>query len=338
MSSFFKYFHLSPSDKRVSAVPSIPLSSVRVPTPTLAIVYQFGKVASTSLVASLNRLDNVEAKQSHFLGYPALSDALRNLSKPDVPDYFFEHQLGQLYENTLLTRRLTAIQTGRSNERLLIVSVAREPFSWFRSVILQDIVGNLERFRNIIGAREARGMSDGTVISIGLHRLLLAFLDIIERHDGIDEIIKKLPGQPAAVFASNTVMAHNDSKLLFYTMLRPFNWFQKHFEPTIGVRVADMDYANSVYRHSTDCADIFILNYEDIAQGLGDSLASLGYGQRMFFEHLNRSAPKPFSKDIEKVFETPEAQKLIPHFADTKYARLHGYAHLGVSGNIRPFR
>ncbi|MFY0312851.1 hypothetical protein ACFMBG_23570 [Leisingera sp. D0M16] len=39
---------------------------------TLATVYQFGKVASASLVATLNELDNVEAAQSHFLGKTAL--------------------------------------------------------------------------------------------------------------------------------------------------------------------------------------------------------------------------------------------------------------------------
>ena len=338
MSSIFSYLNPNESPDVLGGTTTIQIEKPQSPPPTLAIVYQFGKVASTSLVATLNRLENVEAKQSHFLGYPALNDALRNLSKPEVPDYFFNHQLGQLYENAVLTRRLTAAQAGTSNERLLIVSVAREPFSWFRSVILQDIVGNLVRLRRIIGNEAALQMSDSEVIAEGLKRLFVAALGVIKAHDGIDKVVAQLPKNPASVFAGSDYNWTTDAKILFFTMLRPFTWFQKHFEPTLGVKVANMEYRNGLYMHHTDRADIFVLNYEDIEQGLHDCLEYLGFRKTVPFERLNRSAAKPFSKDIEKAFATPEAESLIPYFSATQYARQHGYAHLGIPRTMAPFR
>jgi hypothetical protein len=37
------------------------------------IIYQYGKVGSTSLVEALNKLPDTEAYQSHFLGEAAFS-------------------------------------------------------------------------------------------------------------------------------------------------------------------------------------------------------------------------------------------------------------------------
>lgn len=57
------------------------------------VVYQFGKVASTALVATLNEQTGIEAVQSHFLGEPALRSTLGARLNPAQGEYFVFHQL-----------------------------------------------------------------------------------------------------------------------------------------------------------------------------------------------------------------------------------------------------
>ena len=95
------------------------------------IVYQYGKVGSTSVVNALDQLPETEAFQSHFLGEAAFSEPFNRLQDPAVSDYVFEHSAGQLIENLRIYRHY--LRRGTSDNRLTIISLAREPFDWFRS-------------------------------------------------------------------------------------------------------------------------------------------------------------------------------------------------------------
>ena len=57
----------------------------------LVIVYQFGKVASTSLVNALNKCPRIEAHQSHFLGESALQRIIPIAVGRGTSAYFHEH-------------------------------------------------------------------------------------------------------------------------------------------------------------------------------------------------------------------------------------------------------
>ena len=295
------------------------------PQPTLAIVYQFGKVASTSLVASLNKIDNVDAKHSHFLGRSALRDALQNLTKPGVPEYFFHHQVGQLYENILLTRRLMEVQSDQSSERLLVISVAREPLSWLASVIMQDIEGNIVRLQEFLKTRGNHQRTDGDTVRIGLVEILRVFSEIIEENDGIDKIIAGLPTNASSLFGASNIKDHEGSKILFYTMLRPFHWFQKLFEPIFNIEIDEMKYKSDRLSYSNDVGDYFILKYENIDDGYTNSLKELGYEYIPALERLNISASKRLAAEVRSAFCTPEAARLDAHFRNTKYSNKFGY-------------
>ena len=56
-----------------------------------AVVYQMGKVASTSIVDTLGSFDHIEAVQSHFLGDKALVAVIPSITDPDISDYFFRN-------------------------------------------------------------------------------------------------------------------------------------------------------------------------------------------------------------------------------------------------------
>ena len=117
------------------------------------IVYQYGKVGSTSLVAALNRLENVEAFQSHFLGQDAFFDTIKRLLTAGLDDYFFENSLGQLVANIKVYRHFINKYHGVSEERLTVLTACREPFDRFRSAVTQDIQGHLTSLRAMLDKR-----------------------------------------------------------------------------------------------------------------------------------------------------------------------------------------
>lgn len=119
--------------------------------PTYAVVYQFGKVASTSVVAALNLLPDVEAVQCHFMGKQALSQVLDSLFAPTMTDYFYFHQRGQLIENIDITRKVSQLrQPGTSEQNLLVLSMCRDPMDWFRSALTQDAAAHLDRMQDYL--------------------------------------------------------------------------------------------------------------------------------------------------------------------------------------------
>ena len=119
------------------------------------IVYQYGKVASTSLVETLNSMRHVRAHQCHFFGVEAFQATIARLCNPHTNDYFFKHSLGQLTENVRAYREYH--RTDRADgERFVVVTVAREPFDWFQSAVLQEIEGHLSNFRLALSAELQR--------------------------------------------------------------------------------------------------------------------------------------------------------------------------------------
>ena len=60
------------------------------------VVYQYGKVASTSIVKSLNKINDVKAVQTHFLGMCEFIEVLDLVLDPYESEYFTYHRQGQL--------------------------------------------------------------------------------------------------------------------------------------------------------------------------------------------------------------------------------------------------
>ena len=106
------------------------------------IIYQYGKVGSTSLSAALDQLPGAQASATHFLGEKAFREVFDRLLDPRTPQYFFEHESGQLFRNLRIHRQFLRRDTDPG--ALTVVSLAREPFDWFRSAFAQDIRQHLE--------------------------------------------------------------------------------------------------------------------------------------------------------------------------------------------------
>ncbi len=291
----------------------------------LAVIYQFGKVASTSVVSTLDELEGVTAVQSHFLGKDALLGCLKTLTNPNVPDYFFEHQLGQLIDNARLSRRIDVLRAGGTEERLLVISMTRHPFDWFRSSVVQDLEGYLPMFRDFLDSKEIEPTDDDKTIGIALTHLFNVFGRIITRCGGVDQTLDRLKAGQAKVFAGSQIENAPRLQSFFYMALRPFDWFERHFETSLGVRIDDFTVIDQTYRFSDETGDFCIFRYEDMATALPACLEAFGVPAPQTVKERNVSAKKPFAAATKSAFQTPAAERLHALFLDTAYSRRFDY-------------
>jgi len=287
------------------------------------VVYQFGKVASTSIVASMNELPDVFAKQSHFLGQDALSTIVPAIVSAETSPYFFKHQFGQFVSNTHITRRINLIRAGKLDERLLILSLTRRPLDWARSSIVQDLRGYLPVLRNYCRAFDIRSGNDGDMVCSALTHLIGCGGEILAARGGIDAALA-IPTD--RLFHGSALAPHREAQQLLKVILRPCNWFENHYEPALGMHPRRFEKSGYGLFLKTKTADFANIRFEDIATALPDMARDLGLADDFQLKrHENASATKLFADDVARAFASPAATAMASLLSATDYARLFGY-------------
>ncbi|OSP56496.1 hypothetical protein [Pseudoruegeria sp. SK021] len=287
-----------------------------------AVVYQYGKVASTSTVALLNQLDGVEAVQCHFLGRVALEKILQQVLSPDLSDYFHFHQRGQFVQNMDITHRVNRIRAGKiPGERLLVISCARDPMTWFQSAVTQDITGYLPSFRDI--APDAP--DDDALLRATGPGMLGAFADVLTTLGGVDRAVAALALPGFHTDLAKGVWFHPALRDLFLLLTRPFNWFELHYEKALDHTLAAYTETDGFLRRDDGEATFAILKYEDLEPQLGRLIDSLGLGPLPPLPRENTSGAKPHAATLSEIFQGPEADRLRTLFAGSRYSQSFGY-------------
>lgn len=289
------------------------------------IVYQMGKVASTSIVATLDELENINAVQSHFLGEDALRAVLPSITGADVPQYFFKHQLGQFVENTIITRRMNQVLAGRSNgEKLIVISLARDPIEWVRSGVVQDIQGYLPIFQTLCRKNSLNYSTEQDAVMNGLHLVLKSTCDLLEGKGGIDGYLTNAVKEPSR-FDGTIFKKNPGTERLFTMILRPADWFEKHFEVALGVRLAEIPRTKDLWALKRDTSDLVICRYEDMSTALTGWLKAEGICNVTEFKRENTSVEKPYSSEVSKLFRGDQGMRLKSLYQNTSYSRHFGY-------------
>ena len=287
------------------------------------IVYQYGKVGSTSLVNALNKLRNVEAFQSHFLGKKAFNDTIERILTAGVSDYFFEHSLGQLVDNIKVHRHYVNRYHGVNDDPLTVLTACREPWDWFRSSITQDIQGHLESLSTMLDKRGRPGLDNDTLISEGLALVFDWLLSTIDYYGSLDGLCQ---GSRWPDLRENTEYVDVDDfrSLMFFlnVFLRPHVWFQHHLAKTFAVELQEfelMDY--DAYRLTREWGNIYLLKYESMASAIDPVLQEVGITQQLKLKRSNVSARKSFVETIRAAFASPRALELKSKCSseDTRY-------------------
>jgi len=288
------------------------------------IIYQYGKVGSTSLVEALNKLPDTEAYQSHFLGEAAFADTLTRLMNPEVPDYFFHHSSGQLMENLQIYRHY--LRRDLDDNALTVITMARQPFDWFRSCIAQDIDQHLHSLKLMLDKRQINYANSGAVITSGMELLFQQLLLAIAHFGSLDQMCrgKRYPELRKA-------LPHEDQEdfqsfMFFVNMfMRPHLWFQTHFEPVLGFGLKDLAPLDSgAYKKAEQWGNIYLLKYEQLAASLPLVMNDLGFSERAKLPRRNIGRSKRFATELADAFNTEAAAQLrtLCHSDDT---RLLGY-------------
>jgi hypothetical protein len=288
------------------------------------VVFQFGKVASTALVDAFSKVPNVDAVQSHFLGLDALSKMVPIMLSPTTSEYFFEHQIGQFVRNARVSRRINLIRAGGSDERLVIVSVAREPLEWFRSAVAQDIVDYLPTLRGVVGNAGLDCEGDGEIVVQGLCCVLRGFSDLLRKVETVDEAARRAQTgefEFGRMFGDDVGLG---VKRIFLLMLRPFSWFSDHFGPATGVDLHDLHQEDCFWHLQRKAADYFVLRYEDLGSSLPKATEKMGISE-LRLERLNVGEEKMHSQEVREAFAIEAVNDLRSFFSSSDYSSFFGY-------------
>ena len=291
-------------------------------TEVYGVVFQMGKVASTAITRAIGSIRGVEAAHCHFLGEDALKKILRVALNPANPDYFFNHQMGQMVENAAITRAITRIRAGADHRRLVVLSLTRDPFTWFRSSILQDIDGYAELLSELANDRTIA--SRDTRIRIGLTR----FLGQLEQH------LSDFPSVEACMEASRSGdpdqmgmvrdWSHHHRQLLL-SALRPAEWFRQHYQMGLGLDFSRFQQDGPLWHQAAENAQFGIIRYEDLDTAF-PVFCDWALGKTPRIPVMNESGRKPLSNAVAAAFATPEAARVQCALKRSDYARHFGYA------------
>lgn len=296
---------------------------VDAPDKTFAVVYQFGKVASTALVAALNDQPGVEAVQSHFLGESALQKTLGSCLNPQVNDYFYFHQSGQLATNLAITRRVNRILAGYEPEtRLVLLSTVREPLDWLRSAVTQDVRGFLELF---LDAKARHALEGDTVDDLAEPALAAILGEIAEVIEGFGSIDALLENRPAALSRMRELLPNATLQEMFYSAIRPFDWHKILMEPVFGCRLDEFAPNGKLFTLRRPRFDAHLFRYEDMKAVLPQLSSEIGLPRTLRVKARNVSKGKLLEEKVRRAFGSAEAHRLAALYADTWYARRFGY-------------
>lgn len=302
----------------------MPEAGADTPPNTYAVVYQMGKVASTSLVATFNKVDGIEAVQCHFMGKDALAKILQNILEPGTSDYFFFHQRGQLIQNIDITRRVSTLRGDTdSATRLFVLSLARDPMAWFRSALTQDAGAHVDDMKQFLVQTNQDVPTDpDAIIRTALPQMLDGIVAAVEKTEGLEDLTR-LNAASAAALVPNLVPACVN---IAFLMLRPFNWFQSHFVQALGVRLHEMTPVNGYWIHEGPNEVIATIRYEDLTTRLPVLTSSIGMGAIDLAVSDNVSKGKDYSEAIIEVLETHDLGLLQEIFDRSSYSRFFGYS------------
>jgi hypothetical protein len=289
------------------------------------IVYQMGKVASTSFVAALNQLPGVTAYQSHFIGQDALCQILSNLLDPDINDHFAVHGEGQLVKNIQLTRLINRHRQGDAEKKLVFFTCSREPIDWFRAQVLQELNGYLPDFFKLSKMQRCEA-NEAQAIRVALDRI----------EDGIETVLRDRPGNvdedafQAYLWHPEKSPLAGDGEDRFLlrkhvaTFFRPFRWFDDHIKTNLDIDVFSHARNGSVLEIAGPFFTLYVYRYEDIAT-IQDNLFKVLDAGPARMRKLNVSQDKRHAGIVHDDIAQWKLQPSIKDVYGSRYCRFFDY-------------
>lgn len=295
------------------------------------VVYQYGKVASTSLVSSLSRMEGVVATQTHFLGQDSFAEMVGLLVDPKTSDFFFEQGLSQFVTNLRLERAIGAVRARKyPGMRLNVLSLVREPLDWFRSSLAQDIDGYIEALRGVEQVGSEVVGDDEAAIVAALPKVCERIADALEASGGIDAFRALKKGSPERDQVLRDNYGPYRSALIhpfFFLFLRPYVWFASHYSRYLGVDVSRLDtIAPHLYRGEIGPgARTYVIRYEDLGHSMPLMLADMGIHQPFELVRENVTGSTGLAAAVRAGLASSPLDRLRALSNASEYAQQFGY-------------
>lgn len=295
---------------------------------TVVVVYQFGKVASTSVVNAINSAPGFHAIQSHILGADSLTKVVPYICDPNTSEYSAQVEFDQLAEAFKTTRMLNLMRAGKGpRKRLVLVTLVREPLSWFRSAILQDLPRYMVLFR---GISRSLGLGDPEAEPNALSASFLVAIrwlsQVVERIDDIAWVQWNDGRLRSAIDVVVPEELHHEFLSLFFVMLRPLRWFETHYTPATGISLGEFKpYRRGMWKRDPDWVNAYLIRYEDLNEAYLALRDDLGLPREAVLPRDNVSSSKPYSDLAAQAFASVESDRLRRTLGRCEYANLFGY-------------
>lgn len=293
------------------------------------IVYQMGKVGSTSIVASINEA-GIPAYQSHFLDTLSFHDAVDLfVQKDSVEEEFSRHITGQLHENLLLRNKLTSYKNSKARQTAMlgIITLVREPLAWYFSNLSQNFYQIEKPLREWL-IHEHKLSKEEPLTEWHLEYFFSEVFSCFCR------IVPDMDQSHASLVQSyfNKAGTTTDGKYYRFiysqvsTLSRIHFWFDRHFANVMDIDVLRYDFDQrqgySIFHRNN--VDIMLIAFEKLNQ-LSDELSRFIGLPSFELKRLNESKTKKRGQLIantRKTLHIPEDFKQL-FFSSEYYATFY---------------
>ncbi len=292
------------------------------------IVYQMGKVASSSIVAALSTVRGADVHHCHFLAPASLRKAAERALDPMLSRFQYHHLSRQLLAN-LDCHRLIG-RAGRGLERdtaVTLISLSREPLEWTRSYLVQDMP-EFEPLLLRIAALNGCGRADvEDRIAYSLGRLIACVATLCDALGCVTRIAGLTHGEVRERCGIASEEEARILKRLAMLFVRPHVWFRDELEALLAAPLASFEpIGPHMYRKTRGSIRAFVLRYEDLEDNFASLADHLGLPGLPPLARDNASAAKSHAALVKAAFAASPEIGAIRRRSATDYARFFGYA------------
>lgn len=288
------------------------------------IVYQMGKVGSSSIVTSLNN-HGVNTHQSHFLDSKTFHQTLDRIINSKAGEEATRHMFDQLQQNMMLANRLAQAmdQDSMKSKEFGIITLTRDPLDWFYSNLSQNYFIFQEMLEKWLGSIGMLGKGE----AIGKEHLLHFVQEIVNRFHMLIQHMnsKSIEEIRRAHREANKSEEGRISNFVYGQatgLLRPHFWFDHHFKELFGVDVLNENISpGEVFKDKGENLSILLLRFEELSTS-STSIGEFCGIDNFNLKRVNVSKEKPLGRlfsEVRKEIEYPRG--FLETIYSSRYSR-----------------
>ncbi len=292
------------------------------------IVYQMGKVASSSIVAALSTIPGAKVHHCHFLAPASLRRAAERALDPALSRFQYHHLSRQLMANLDCHRLVSRAQRGFVKDTAItLISVSREPLEWTRSFLVQDMPEFEPLLLRVAALNGFAAVEPGEGIAFALRRLVGCVAGLCAATGRITDIADLSQDDLQSRCGIATREEARILKRLAMLFVRPHFWFRDELEALIDAPLGSFErLAPHFHRKTLGPVTAFVLRYEDLEETFPKLAACLGLREMPALGRDNASDDKRHAAAVVAAFRPSREVDIIRRHSATDYARFFGYA------------